>query len=113
ITWREVRTASRPEQAALLELLAPAAGPAAILRDGEQRAPKSKADSVADTSDDKPEGAAESQAMRAIRAFGGIRPMAAKLGVPVTTVQGWKERGTIPEPRVAEVLAAAAKHGVA
>ncbi|HEY6335977.1 MAG TPA: uroporphyrinogen-III synthase [Alphaproteobacteria bacterium] len=121
ITWREVRTASRPEQAALLELLAPAAGlrdakegtPAAILRDGEQRAPISKADSVADTSDEKPEGAAESQAMRTIRAFGGIRPMAAKLGVPVTTVQGWKERGTIPEQRVAEVLAAAAKHGVA
>jgi uroporphyrinogen-III synthase len=125
ITWREVRTASRPEQAALLELLAPAArpaavlrdaeegAPAAILRDREQRAPMSEADSVADTSDNKPEGAAESQAMRAIRAFGGIRPMAAKLGVPVTTVQGWKERGTIPEQRVAEVLAAAAKHGVA
>ena len=104
VAWRDVRIASRPEQSALLELLA--------LQDpslGEAR-------TVTEASD-KPETAAEtateSQALRAIRAFGGIRPMAAKVGVPVTTVQGWKERGTIPEPRIPDVLAAAAKHGVA
>ena len=28
-----------------------------------------------------------------IKAFGGIRPMASKLDVPVSTVQGWKQRG--------------------
>ena len=30
-----------------------------------------------------------------IKEFGGIRPMAAKLGIPVTTVQGWKSHWTI------------------
>jgi hypothetical protein len=44
--------------------------------------------------------------------FGGIRPMASKLGVAVTTVQGWKERGHIPEGRHALIMQAAAKHGV-
>ena len=47
------------------------------------------------------------QAERIIARFGGIRPMAAKLGIAVTTVQGWKERGTIPQPRHADILAAA------
>ncbi|MGH6953575.1 MAG: carph-isopro domain-containing protein, partial [Alphaproteobacteria bacterium] len=45
--------------------------------------------------------------------FGGIRPMASKLGVPVTTVQGWKERGAIPEQRWPQVAEAAARHGIA
>jgi hypothetical protein len=47
-----------------------------------------------------------------IERFGGIRPMASKLGVAVTTVQGWKERGHIPEGRHAQIMQAAAKHGV-
>lgn len=47
-----------------------------------------------------------------IDAFGGIRPMAAKLGVAVSTVQGWKTRDHIPENRWREIQAAAATHGV-
>ncbi|MGE0094062.1 MAG: carph-isopro domain-containing protein [Alphaproteobacteria bacterium] len=47
-----------------------------------------------------------------IERFGGIRPMASKLDVPVTTVQGWKERGQIPERRWPEIEAAASRHGV-
>jgi len=47
-----------------------------------------------------------------IERFGGIRPMASKLGVAVTTVQGWKERGHIPEGRLSQIIAAAATHGV-
>lgn len=47
-----------------------------------------------------------------IEAFGGIRPMAHKLDVPVSTVQGWKQRDTIPENRTADILAAADTHNV-
>ncbi|NNG02794.1 MAG: hypothetical protein HKM95_01670, partial [Inquilinus sp.] len=49
---------------------------------------------------------------RVVAAFGGIRPMAQKLGTPVTTVQGWKKRGHIPEPRHPAILAAAGEHKI-
>lgn len=47
-----------------------------------------------------------------VERFGGIRPMAAKLDVAVTTVQGWKKRDAIPLNRKDDILAAAAEHGV-
>lgn len=47
-----------------------------------------------------------------IEKFGGIRPMATKVGVPVTTVQGWKKRNVIPANRVDQISAAADMHGV-
>ncbi len=50
---------------------------------------------------------------RIIERFGGIRPMAAKLDTPVTTVQGWKKRGIIPLTRHPDILAAAAREGIA
>jgi len=60
-----------------------------------------------------PNGGGETPpALRVIGAFGGIRPMAGKLDVPVSTVQGWKERGVIPESRHDEIRAAATAHGV-
>ncbi len=52
-------------------------------------------------------------ALGVIGAFGGIRPMANKLDVPVSTVQGWKERGVIPESRHDDIRAAATAHDVA
>ncbi|MFQ6018607.1 MAG: COG4223 family protein [Kiloniellaceae bacterium] len=47
-----------------------------------------------------------------ISQFGGIRPMAGKLGIAVSTVQGWRERGSIPAGRRARILAAAKAHGI-
>jgi len=47
-----------------------------------------------------------------IEAFGGIRPMAHKLDVPVSTVQGWKQRNAIPDNRMDDIHAAAAAHNV-
>jgi hypothetical protein len=47
-----------------------------------------------------------------VERFGGIRPMASKLDIPVTTVQGWKKRGAIPAARHAEIIAAAARHAI-
>jgi hypothetical protein len=45
--------------------------------------------------------------------FGGIRPMATKLTVPVTTVQGWKKRGIIPQIRHPDILSAAGRENIA
>ncbi len=56
--------------------------------------------------------AARPGASEVIDRFGGIRPMSAKLGVPVTTVQGWKERDAIPDRRWAEIAAAANRHDI-
>lgn len=47
-----------------------------------------------------------------IQAFGGIRPMASKLGIAVSTVQGWKNRDAIPEPRHQLILDTAREHGI-
>lgn len=47
-----------------------------------------------------------------IERFGGIRPMAAKMAIPVTTVQGWKKRGVIPGSRRDDILRAAASNNI-
>lgn len=44
--------------------------------------------------------------------FGGIRPMSNKMRVPVTTIQGWKKRGSIPGARRAEILECARQNGI-
>lgn len=51
-------------------------------------------------------------AQRIISLFGGIRPMAAKLGIAVSTVQGWRERGSIPANRHGQIQAAAKESGM-
>ncbi|MBT3930606.1 MAG: hypothetical protein HOF34_07810 [Rhodospirillaceae bacterium] len=51
-------------------------------------------------------------ASKIVDAFGGIRPMAARLDVPVSTVQGWKQRDTIPAARMEAIRAAAAAEGI-
>ena len=60
-----------------------------------------------------PEGKAAALTEKIIDAFGGIRPMAAKLDMPVTTVQGWKKRGAIPAARHPDIVAAAARETIA
>ncbi|MCC6597211.1 MAG: hypothetical protein IT559_00235 [Alphaproteobacteria bacterium] len=47
-----------------------------------------------------------------IEKFGGIRPMAKKMDVAVTTVQGWKKRDTIPAARREALIKAAQLHDV-
>lgn len=47
-----------------------------------------------------------------IEAFGGLRPMAGKLKVAVSTVQGWKERDSIPSARHTEILSAAKANNI-
>ncbi len=47
-----------------------------------------------------------------IESFGGIRPMSAKIDVAVTTIQGWKKRGVIPNARKDILLKASAEHNI-
>ncbi len=47
-----------------------------------------------------------------IEAFGGIRPMAAKLDIPVSTVQGWKQRDTIPAARLPDIERVAVENDI-
>ncbi|WP_343564587.1 carph-isopro domain-containing protein [Kiloniella sp. b19] len=54
----------------------------------------------------------ESPTQEIINAFGGLRPLAKALGVAVSTVQGWKERDSIPAARHEEILKAAADKSI-
>lgn len=47
-----------------------------------------------------------------IERFGGIRPMSTKTGIPVTTIQGWKKRDSIPAGRVDEIVSAAKENNL-
>lgn len=44
--------------------------------------------------------------------FGGIRPMAAKIEVPPSTVKSWHSKREIPDWRRATILAKAKAHGI-
>jgi hypothetical protein len=47
-----------------------------------------------------------------IERFGGIRPMSTKTGIPVTTIQGWKKRDSIPATRTSEIVKAAEQNEI-
>lgn len=47
-----------------------------------------------------------------IEKFGGIRPMATKLGIAATTVQGWKKRGIIPAARIDDIIKVASQNNI-
>lgn len=44
--------------------------------------------------------------------FGGIRPLATRLDLTASTVQGWKKREKIPENRISEILRVAKEDGI-
>lgn len=48
-----------------------------------------------------------------IAKFGGVRAAASALGRPPSTVQGWKVRGSIPDPEKPVVLSTAISMGIA
>ncbi len=110
--WAGVHLARQPTTDSLLAVLDRLAAGEENVTEG--KAAEAMADS--ETNDDgatAPETAAvEPAALAIIAAFGGIRPMAAKLGIAVTTVQGWRERAVIPVRRHADILAAAHEHGI-
>jgi len=124
IAWAKVTVAAEPTQAAAIEALA-----ATMQRQGpdgsDSRERPTMAEDDAKTPADKgaeavPAPAGEPQsgpaiaigAAEVVQRFGGIRPMAAKMGISFSTVQGWKERNQIPVNRHAEIVALAAKLNV-
>lgn len=50
--------------------------------------------------------------LKIVDAFGGVRPMATACGKPVSTVQSWKDRGSIPDINKPSVLQAAQTLGL-
>ncbi len=108
LDWRAVSVAARPNQESLLarldELAAPAPDPGPSGPSGPSGPPGPLADE--DGNADMTLG------QKVIARFGGIRPMAGKLGVAVSTVQGWRERGAIPPRQHARVMAAARSEGI-
>ena len=58
------------------------------------------------------EGAQAAATQEVISAFGGLRPMGKKLGVAVSTLQGWQSRGQIPASRADEIAAAAEREDI-
>lgn len=91
--FRAVRVAARPNAEALI----------ALIRAAETEERTAMNDEPVST---------PNEAERIIAAFGGIRPMAKALGIAVTTVQGWKERGAIPLKRMSEIRESAARAGI-
>ncbi|RDD63396.1 uroporphyrinogen-III synthase [Ferruginivarius sediminum] len=118
VPWRSVRVAARPERGALLDALEAIAvdaetGSAATKDAMNQDNTNKPTDGTASHDDSRDtHGDPANPAHAVIARFGGIRPMAHKLGVAVSTVQGWKNRGVIPAQRHDEILAAAREQGV-
>lgn len=54
----------------------------------------------------------EIPAAEIINKFGGIRPLAKRLGLTPSTVQGWKQRKRIPEKRLKEILEVAEQENI-
>ncbi len=82
--------------------------PAGIMAESEGQSGKSAAEEESKAGADR-----VAPAIAVIERFGGIRPMAKDLGVAVSTVQGWKERASIPANRHDQIRAAAAKKDLA
>lgn len=102
IPWRTVTVAAKPNQESLLASLEGNVTDNTNDKDHDGTEPPTGGPDLLD------QGNAEAVVER----FGGIRPMAAKLEVPVTTVQGWKGRNHIPAGRFDTIRSAANEHGV-
>lgn len=81
IPWKSIRIAHQPHLEAIMDILRTAAP--------------------------NPGSSGTIAVDQVINAFGGVRPLANRLGITASTVQGWKKRGLIPEGRIEAVMTAA------
>lgn len=100
LPWRGIRVAQRPDRSGMQALLAD---------EKEMDTPMTSVSETPVAADDQN---AIDPAEQVIERFGGIRPMAHKMSVPVTTVQGWKKRNVIPGNRREDVIRAARQNNI-
>lgn len=94
MVWDSVHVATRPDTPSMMALI--------------KQEVKGKSTAMTYSTDAR----ALTNAEEIIKRFGGIRPMASKTDVPVTTIQGWKKRNVIPANRYEEIMKAAEEHNV-
>ena len=99
LPWRGIRVAQRPDRSGMQALLA------------DEKEMDTPMTSVSETPVADDQNAID-PAEQVIERFGGIRPMAHKMSVPVTTVQGWKKRNVIPGNRREDVIRAARQNNI-
>jgi uroporphyrinogen-III synthase len=87
LPWRRIQVAKAPRLEAVLDILR--------------------------TADDREDAARRPlPAEPVIAAFGGLRPLATRLDITPSTVQGWRKRGIIPATRAAGIRQAAMEDGI-
>ena len=98
--WDAAHVAAKPTQESVLDALSGLLANELMQVERENMSSKSeKAQAIENASE-------------IIERFGGIRPMAKKVEVAVTTIQGWKKRDRIPANRRAQIIEAAQEHDV-
>ena len=114
--WGEVVISARPDQSGMTALLNAIRLRAVVKMDIKPKpetVPKpviEKTMQIYPTANDDTDALMDAETV--IERFGGIRPMATKMNVPVTTVQGWKKRNVIPGNRRDDVVNAAHTYNV-
>lgn len=99
LPWRGIAVAPQPDRAGMQALLAEEKGMDAFMNSVTEPQNSEDQDAIV-------------PAETVIERFGGIRPMATKMSVPVTTVQGWKKRNVIPGNRRDDVIRAAVQNNI-
>lgn len=106
LDWAGIAVVTRPEEGDAVEAMIASLG-----RPERTEAKSGGSSRMVEDEPKEPGGQAGAAiaipAAEVIQRFGGIRPMAAKMGISFSTVQGWKERNQIPANRHGEIQALA------
>lgn len=114
ISWRKIAVADRSDRASMLQAARQALKPtidSSIKPDTETETLPELGGTMSDMANVEQTDTIP-DAETVIDRFGGIRPMAQKLDIAVSTVQGWKARNHIPENRWQDVKDIAEKEGI-
>ncbi|MCB1532933.1 MAG: uroporphyrinogen-III synthase [Alphaproteobacteria bacterium] len=110
LRWQDTYVSDKPDQENMLALVVRECGPTKTAKQDNPMQGNDKEDAMSAANTSK--GQSIDNASEVIERFGGIRPMAKKIDVAVTTVQGWKKRDRIPAGRRKMILNAAQEHSI-